>query len=147
MSAADAFQAIGAVAVPPSTASVNVPPLALPAVTSQVPVVADSVEPLSSDGPELGEPRCRRTRRSLGAGVKVMLHGPVPVAVAVTPTRSRAASMSRAAVAFQAIGAVAVPPSTASVNVPPLALPAVTSQVPVVAGRGRAAVGDGREPG
>ena len=43
MSAAEAFQAIGAVAGPPSTASVNVPPLALPAVTSQVPVVADSV--------------------------------------------------------------------------------------------------------
>ncbi len=107
------------------------PPLALPAVTSQVPVVADSVEPPSMTGATWvsSEPS---NATVTGAGVKAMLHGPVPVAVALTPTASRAASMS-AAIASQAIGAVGVPPSTVSVNVPPLALPAVTSQVPVVA--------------
>ncbi len=79
--AADAFQAIGAVGVPPSTVSVNVPPLALPAVTSQVPVVADSVEPPSMTGATWvsSEPS---NATVTGTGVKAMLHGPVPVAVA-----------------------------------------------------------------
>ena len=93
MSAAEAFQAIGAVAGPPSTARVNVPPLALPAVTSQVPVVADSVEPPSATGPSWVSP-VPSNATVAGAGVKVMLHGPEPVAVALTPTARQAVSMS-----------------------------------------------------
>ncbi len=117
-----AFQSMAGSVIVPSTSSVKVPPVALPTVTSYVgstKVAPESATAMVSPAPLIVKVP------GAGATARVTTHGPPPVTEAETPANALSAPSTTPAAAFQAMGAEVSAP-TVSVNVPPVALAALT---------------------